>query len=148
MIKATTANPRFGNPTPCGRNSSGMLNAIGLQTLVLMLPCSEKLPWLQEHYPELPIIANVAGFQTKNMQKCLTRFPKPATSLHRAQYLLSKRGPCGTGLLIGQVPELAFAAVKASVFTLMCPSLTPSVADITSVAKAVEDAGAIGFRHD
>ena len=32
MIKATTANPRFGNPTPrVAETPSGMLNAIGLQ---------------------------------------------------------------------------------------------------------------------
>jgi hypothetical protein len=52
------------------------------------------------------------------------------------------------GLLIGQVPELAYAAVKASVSRSDVPvyvKLTPSVADITSVAKAVEDAGATGF---
>ena len=52
------------------------------------------------------------------------------------------------GLLIGQVPELAYAAVKASVSHSDVPvyvKLTPSVADITSVAKAVEDAGATGF---
>lgn len=52
------------------------------------------------------------------------------------------------GLLIGQVPELAYSAVKASVSHSDVPvyvKLTPSVADITSVAKAVEDAGATGF---
>ncbi len=53
-----------------------------------------------------------------------------------------------TASLIGQVPELAYAAVKASVSHSDVPvyvKLTPSVADITSVAKAVEDAGATGF---
>ena len=52
------------------------------------------------------------------------------------------------GLLIGQVPELAYAAVKASVEHSEVPvyvKLTPSVADITTVAKAVEEAGATGF---
>ena len=52
------------------------------------------------------------------------------------------------GLLIGQVPELAYAAVKASVEHSAVPvyvKLTPSVADITTVAKAVEEAGATGF---
>lgn len=81
MIKATTANPRFGNPTPrVAETPSGMLNAIGLQNPGVDAVLSEKLPWLQEHYPDLPIIANVAGFQTKNMRKSLTRFPKPVTS--------------------------------------------------------------------
>ena len=52
------------------------------------------------------------------------------------------------GLLIGQVPELAYEAVKAAVEASSVPvyvKLTPSVADITDVAKAAEDAGAAGF---
>ncbi len=119
MIKATTANPRFGNPTPrVAETPSGMLNAIGLQNPGVDAVLSEKLPWLQEHYPELPIIANVAGFSNEEYAE------------------------------VGQVPELAYAAVKASVSHSDVPvyvKLTPSVADITSVAKAVEDAGATGF---
>ena len=46
------------------------------------------------------------------------------------------------------MPELAYAAVKASVEHSDVPvyvKLTPSVADITTVAKAVEEAGATGF---
>lgn len=46
------------------------------------------------------------------------------------------------------MPELAYAAVKASVENSDVPvyvKLTPSVADITTVAKAVEEAGATGF---
>lgn len=52
------------------------------------------------------------------------------------------------GLLIGQVPELAYAAVKATVSVSEVPvyvKLTPSVSDIGIVAKAIEDAGATGF---
>ena len=69
MIKATTANPRFGNPTPrVAETPSGMLNAIGLQNpTVLMLSCQKNYPWLQEHYPDLPIIANVAGFSKRRI---------------------------------------------------------------------------------
>ena len=54
----------------------------------------------------------------------------------------------GSKLLIGQVPELAYDAVKAAVSVSDVPvyvKLTPSVADITTIAKAVEDAGATGF---
>ena len=29
---------------------------------------AEKLPWLEREYPNLPIIANVAGFQNKSMR--------------------------------------------------------------------------------
>lgn len=41
--------------------TSGMLNAIGLQNPGLDFILAEKLPFLANHFPELPIIANVAG---------------------------------------------------------------------------------------
>lgn len=41
--------------------ASGMLNAIGLQNPGLEVIMAEKLPWLNENFPDLPIIANVAG---------------------------------------------------------------------------------------
>ena len=63
MIKASTQNPRFGNPTPrVAETPAGMLNAIGLQNPGVDVVLAEKLPWLAQHYPNLPIIANVAGF--------------------------------------------------------------------------------------
>lgn len=77
MIKATTKDARFGNPTPrVAETPSGMLNAIGLQNPGVDVVLAEKLPWLAQHYPELPIIANVAGFQMMSMLMCLKRFQK------------------------------------------------------------------------
>lgn len=52
------------------------------------------------------------------------------------------------GLLIGQVPELSYEAIRASVNVSDVPvyvKLTPSVADISLLAKAAEDAGATGL---
>ena len=66
MIKATTAEARFGNPTPrVAETPAGMLNAIGLQNPGVDVVLAEKLPWLAQHYPDLPIIANVAGFSNE-----------------------------------------------------------------------------------
>lgn len=60
MIKATTVEPRFGNPTPrVAETTSGMLNAIGLQNPGLIKVVGEELPWLSQF--DVPIIANVAG---------------------------------------------------------------------------------------
>ena len=150
MIKATTANPRFGNPTPrVAETPSGMLNAIGLQNPGVDAVLSEKLPWLQEHYPDLPIIANVAGFSNEEYAEVSHKISK-AGNVKAIELNIScpNVDHGNNGLLIGQVPELAYAAVKASVSHSDVPvyvKLTPSVADITSVAKAVEDAGATGF---
>ena len=55
------------------------------------------------------------------------------------------------GLLIGQVPELAYAAVKAAVEASSVPvyvKLTPSVADITQVAKSSRGCRGDWFDHD
>lgn len=81
MIKATTKDARFGNPTPrVAETPSGMLNAIGLQNPGVDVVLSEKLPWLAEHFPALPIIANVAGFSNDEYAYVSKRFQKLQTS--------------------------------------------------------------------
>ncbi|AXQ78548.1 dihydroorotate dehydrogenase [Streptococcus chenjunshii] len=150
MIKATTQAPRFGNPTPrVAETPSGMLNAIGLQNPGVDAVLSEKLPWLAEHFPDLPIIANVAGFSDAEYAYVTERISR-ATNVKAVELNIScpNVDHGNDGLLIGQVPELAYRAVKASTEHSEVPvyvKLTPSVADITAVAKAVEEAGAAGF---
>ena len=57
MIKATTAEARFGNPTPrFAETPAGMLNAIGSPNPGVDVVPAEKSPWLAQHYPELPIM--------------------------------------------------------------------------------------------
>ena len=150
MIKATTQHARFGNPTPrVAETPSGMLNAIGLQNPGVDAVLAEKLPWLAEHYPDLPIIANVAGFSNDEYAYVSEKISQaPNVKAIELNISCPNVDHGNAGLLIGQVPELAYAAVKASVENSAVPvyvKLTPSVADITTVAKAVEEAGATGF---
>ena len=150
MIKATTKEARFGNPTPrVAETPSGMLNAIGLQNPGVDVVLAEKLPWLAENFPTLPIIANVAGFSTDEYAYVFEKLSKaPNVKAIELNISCPNVDHGNHGLLIGQVPELAYAAVKASVEHSEVPvyvKLTPSVADITTVAKAVEEAGATGF---
>ena len=150
MIKATTLEPRFGNPTPrVAETPAGMLNAIGLQNPGVEVVLTEKLPWLEEHYPDLPIIANVAGFSNQEYAKVAEKISQaPNVKAIELNISCPNVDHGNAGLLIGQVPELAYGATKAAVETSAVPvyvKLTPSVADITQVAKAVEDAGAAGF---
>ena len=50
MIKATTPQARYGNPTPrVAETPSGMLNAIGLQNPGLDVVMQEKLPKLEKY---------------------------------------------------------------------------------------------------
>ncbi|WP_373808505.1 dihydroorotate dehydrogenase [Streptococcus ferus] len=150
MIKATTRSPRFGNPTPrVAETPAGMLNAIGLQNPGLAAVVAEKLPWLAEHFPDLPIIANVAGFSNDEYAEVSHEVSRVANVKAIELNISCPNVDHGKeGLLIGQVPELAYAAVKASVSHSDVPvyvKLTPSVTDITSIVKAVEDAGAAGI---
>lgn len=150
MIKATTKQPRFGNPTPrVAETPAGMLNAIGLQNPGVDVVLAEKLPWLYTHYPELPIIANVAGFSNEEYAFVSGKISQaPNVKAIELNISCPNVDHGNQGLLIGQVPELAYEAVKAAVSTSFVPvyvKLTPSVADITQIAKAVEDAGATGL---
>jgi dihydroorotate dehydrogenase (NAD+) catalytic subunit len=150
MIKATTQHARFGNPTPrVAETPSGMLNAIGLQNPGVEAVLADKLTWLEEHYPDLPIIANVAGFSNDEYAYVSEKISQaPNVKAIELNISCPNVDHGNAGLLIGQVPELAYVAVKASVENSAVPvyvKLTPSVADITTVAKAVEEAGATGF---
>lgn len=150
MIKATTREARFGNPTPrVAETPAGMLNAIGLQNPGVDAVLAEKLPWLAQHCPDLPIIANVAGFSNDEYAYVSEKISKaPNVKAIELNISCPNVDHGNHGLLIGQVPELAYEAVKASVDHSAVPvyvKLTPSVADITALAKAVEEAGATGF---
>lgn len=150
MIKATTAEARFGNPTPrVAETPSGMLNAIGLQNPGVDAVIANKLSWLAESCPDLPIIANVAGFSNAEYALVTQKISKVKNvSAIELNISCPNVDHGNNGLLIGQVPELAYDAVKAAVLVSSVPvyvKLTPSVADITTIAKAVEDAEATGF---
>ncbi|MGU7930852.1 dihydroorotate dehydrogenase [Streptococcus suis] len=150
MIKATTRHPRYGNATPrVAETPAGMLNAIGLQNPGVEAVLSEKLPWLEQHFPDLPIIANVAGFSNEEYAYVSGKISKaPNVKAIELNISCPNVDHGNNGLLIGQVPELAYQAVKAAVETSSVPvyvKLTPSVADITLLAKAAEDAGASGL---
>ncbi|HFI0420594.1 TPA: dihydroorotate dehydrogenase [Streptococcus suis] len=150
MIKATTRHARYGNATPrVAETPAGMLNAIGLQNPGVDAVLSEKLPWLAQHFPDLPIIANVAGFSNEEYAYVSGKISKaPNVKAIELNISCPNVDHGNNGLLIGQVPELAYQAVKAAVEASSVPvyvKLTPSVADITLLAKAAEDAGATGL---
>ncbi|NQN49405.1 dihydroorotate dehydrogenase [Streptococcus suis] len=150
MIKATTRYPRYGNATPrVAETPAGMLNAIGLQNPGVEVVLSEKLPWLEQHFPDLPIIANVAGFSNEEYAYVSGKISQaPNVKAIELNISCPNVDHGNNGLLIGQVPELAYQAVKAVVEASSVPvyvKLTPSVADITLLAKAAEDAGASGL---
>lgn len=148
MSKATTLNPRFGNPIPrVAETASGMLNAIGLQNPGLDIVMSEKFPWLNEHFPELPIIANVAGSEETDYVAVCAKIGD-APNVKAIELNISCPNVKHGGQQFGTNPEVAYDLVKACKTAASVPlyvKLSPNVTDIVEIAKASEAAGADGL---
>ncbi|WP_456271599.1 dihydroorotate dehydrogenase [Bacillus sp. AK031] len=146
MIKATTLDTRYGNPTPrVAETSSGMLNAIGLQNPGLEKVMTEELPWLEKY--DVPIIANVAGSQTEDYVEVAETISK-APNVKALELNISCPNVKTGGIAFGTVPEIAkelTKKVKAVSSVPVYVKLSPNVASIVEMAKAVEDGGADGL---
>jgi dihydroorotate dehydrogenase (NAD+) catalytic subunit len=146
MIKATTVEPRFGNPTPrVAETSAGMLNAIGLQNPGLKKVFSEELPWLDQF--DVPIIANIAGSTEEDYVAVAAEISK-APNVHALELNISCPNVKTGGITFGTIPEVAKALTKKVKEVSEVPvyvKLSPNVTDIVEMAKAVEAGGADGL---
>lgn len=146
-IKGTTAEPRFGNPTPrIAESPSGILNSVGLQNPGIDKVVSEVLPRLRAIYHE-PIIANISGFS-------MNEYVRLAEAMSREEQVaiievnISCPNVHNGGMAFGTSPEAAAAvtaAVKAVSTKPVFIKLSPNVTDITAIARACEEAGADGL---
>lgn len=145
-IKATTLEPRYGNPTPrVAETPSGMLNAIGLQNPGVDKVMRDELPWLAQFDTE--IIANIAGSREEDYVEVIK---KMNSSLVVKAYELNISCPNVKhgGLALGTRPELAAEMTrlaKAATDKPVYVKLSPNVTNIVEIAKAVEEAGADGL---
>jgi dihydroorotate dehydrogenase (NAD+) catalytic subunit len=146
MIKATTPEPRFGNPTPrVAETPGGMLNAIGLQNPGLEKVFNEELPWLSQF--DVPIIANIAG-STEDDYVAVAEQLSKAPNVSALELNISCPNVKTGGIAFGTDPEMAKALTKKVKEVSEVPvyvKLSPNVTDIVSIAKAVEDGGADGI---
>jgi dihydroorotate dehydrogenase (NAD+) catalytic subunit len=146
MIKATTEEPRFGNPTPrVAETPGGMLNAIGLQNPGLQGVLENELPWLEQF--DVPIIANVAGSQIEDYVEVAKEISK-AQNVHALELNISCPNVKTGGIAFGTIPEVAADLTKKVKEVSGVPvyvKLSPNVTDIVEMAKAVENAGADGL---
>lgn len=146
MIKATTKEPRFGNPTPrVAETGAGMLNAIGLQNPGLESVLHNELPWLEQF--DTPIIANVAGSQVEDYVEVAEHISK-APNVHALELNISCPNVKTGGIAFGTNPEMAADVTKAVKEVSDVPvyvKLSPNVANITEIATAIEEAGADGL---
>ena len=147
MVKATTPNARFGNPTPrVAETPSGMLNAIGLQNPGLDVVMHKLLPELEE-YNELPIIANVAGACEEDYVEVCSKIGE-APNVKAIELNISCPNVKHGGIAFGTDSDVAFQLTQAVKKVSSVPvyvKLSPNVTDIVPIAQAIEAGGADGF---
>lgn len=146
MVKATTVEQRFGNPTPrVAETPSGMLNAIGLQNPGLEVVMNQKLPYLEAY--DVPIIANVAGSTEDDYVEVCRRIGD-APNVKAIELNISCPNVKHGGIAFGTDPEVAYRLTKAVKAVSSVPiyvKLSPNVTDIVPIAKAIEEGGADGL---
>lgn len=148
MVKATTPNARFGNPTPrVAETPSGMLNAIGLQNPGLDVVMHKLLPELEE-YNELPIIANVAGACEEDYVEVCSKIGE-APNVKAIELNISCPNVKHGGIAFGTDSDVAFQLTQAVKKVSSVPvyvKLSPNVTDIVPIAQAIEAGGQMGLR--
>ena len=146
-FKGTTAQPRFGNPTPrIADCTAGMINAVGLQNPGVDAVIAEELPKLKACFHK-PVMANVSGFSVAEYAETCAKLDKEP-QVGWLEVNVSCPNVHGGGMSFGTDPQAAAEVVKAVKAVTTKPvliKLTPNVTDIVAVAKACEDAGADGI---
>lgn len=146
MIKATTLEERYGNPTPrVAETASGMLNAIGLQNPGLKVVMEKHLRWLEQF--DVPIIANVAGSEISDYVEVAKQI-STAPNVHALELNISCPNVKTGGIAFGTDPEVAKQLTKQVKNVSEVPvyvKLSPNVTNIVEIAKAVANGGADGL---
>ena len=146
-FKGTTAEPRFGNPTPrIAECYSGMINAVGLQNPGVDKVISEELPKLAACFTK-KVMANVGGFSVEEYASTAQKLDA-AEQVGWLEINISCPNVHGGGMSFGTDPNAAAQvteAVKKVTTKPVIIKLSPNVTDIVSIAKACEQAGADGI---
>src|SRR6476646_2782439 len=141
--KGTTLKPRIGNPTPrVTETPGGMLNSIGLQ--------NPGVDAVIEKYAETwttwttPVIVNVAGESVHDYVEVARRLDGvPGVAAIELNISCPNVGAGGLQFAIdaGAAGEVTAAVRRATDLPLLV-KLSPNVADVRPIARAIADAGA------
>ena len=146
-FKGTTAESRFGNPTPrIAECPNGMLNSVGLQNPGVDHVIAHELPELRKVFRK-PIVANISGFSIDEYVNCVAKLTKEE-QVEILEVNISCPNVHGGGMAFGTSPEAAASVTRAVKEVATKPvyiKLSPNVTDIVSIAKACEEAGADGL---
>ena len=146
-LKGTTAEPRFGNPTPrIAECNQGLINSVGLQNPGVDQVISEELPKLKSVFSK-KAVANVSGFSVEDyVSTCAKMDAQEQVGILEVN--VSCPNVHNGGMAFGTDPKSAAevtAAVKAVTKKPVYMKLSPNVTDIVAIARACADAGADGF---
>jgi dihydroorotate dehydrogenase (NAD+) catalytic subunit len=141
ITKTITLHARVGNRPPrVVETPSGMLNSIGLENPGIDRFIREKLPVLQKF--KVPIIASIAGESVEEYEELSQRLDK-AKEIGAIEINISCPN-IRTSKLFAQSEastEEVVKAVRGATEKTIITKLSPSVTDITLIAKAAEEAG-------
>jgi dihydroorotate dehydrogenase (NAD+) catalytic subunit len=144
VTKGLSLEPIEGAPAPrlC-ETPSGMLNAVGLQNVGVRAFVENKLPALRKF--DVPVIANVFGYCQEDYVEVI-RILEDADGLTGYELNISCPNVKKGGMQFGNDPaaaaEVTRAARKAAVKRPLWVKLSPLVADIGLMARAVAAEGA------
>lgn len=144
VVKGLSLEPRAGNPLPrVAETPCGMLNAVGLQNDGVEAFINDKLPHLP--YEEVPIIANIYATNAEDFAR-LADILSAQRGVAALEVNISCPNVKAGGVLFGQDPCMAAGLVsavkKCARNTPVIVKLSPNVADIAGIAKAVQESGA------
>ena len=146
-FKGTTAEARFGNPTPrIAECDGGMLNSVGLQNPGVEAVRTVELPKLRKCFAK-PVMANIGGFSPKEYVNNIKALDSE-DCIGWFEVNISCPNVHGGGLAFGTSAEGAAKitkAVRAATKKPIIIKLSPNVTDITEIAKACEAEGADGL---
>ncbi|MBT3580721.1 dihydroorotate dehydrogenase [bacterium] len=147
VVKGTTLKPREGNPTPrVVETPAGMLNSIGIQNPGVWGVIKEKIPFLKKY--KVPIIVNISGICTADSCSAMSDFEELAkiiadnVEVDGIEINVSCPNVTGKNLANNMLwLEKVVAVVKKNSKAPVITKLSPNTADITGMAKAVENGG-------
>ena len=144
ITKSITLKPRRGHRTPrIVETDAGLLNAIGLANVGLDKFIEEKLPLLEQMSPA--VFVNVAG---ETIDEYVAVAQRLATERAIAGFELNiscpnvRKGGISFGKDPEQVTEITSALKKVCGQKTLMVKLSPTVTDISIIAKAAVEAGA------
>jgi len=144
VVKGTTFHPRLGNFQHRFTEIAGCaeISTIGLQNVGVELFVKDKLPLLRKY--ESPVIVNIAGETAEEFVR-ITEVLNQADGIGGIEVNLACPNVKGGGVQFSADRNATFEVVKAVREHTDLPviaKLSPTITDVTILAKACEEAGA------